>query len=149
MSLQKTIRTEIIINASAKQVWSILIDNHNYTKWNPLVIKSEGEIKKGNTIINTLMNGGKTMVFKPCITELEENKKFGWVGNLWFKGLFDGEHIFELIKISHNQTKLKHSESFRGILSSFIFRSIKEDTVVGFNSLNAALKKEAELSFRS
>ena len=37
------------------------------------------------------------MTFKPNILVFEENKELRWLGKLFFKGLFDGEHKFEII----------------------------------------------------
>jgi len=47
---KKEINTQIIINASTAAVWSVLIDNENYEKWNPLIVKSEGKIELGKRI---------------------------------------------------------------------------------------------------
>ena len=141
---KKEIRTEIIINASTAAVWSVLIDNENYENWNPFIVKSEHTIELGKRIKNTLKNGHKTMIFKPRIKEFETNKFFGWVGHLFIPGIFDGHHTFELKEISENETLLTQAESFRGIFSGLLLKSIKADTEIGFNAMNKALKKEAE-----
>ena len=138
------IRTEITIKTSTAVVWSVLTDNENYKNWNPFIVKSEHKIQLGKRIKNTLKNGDKIMTFKPKITELVSNQFFGWVGNLVIPGIFDGHHTFELKEISENETLLVHSESFSGIFSGMILKSIKADTENGFRAMNEALKKEAE-----
>ncbi|MAZ36760.1 SRPBCC domain-containing protein [Salibacteraceae bacterium] len=141
---KKEINTQIIINASTAAVWSVLIDNENYEKWNPLIVKSEGKIELGKRIKNTMNNGGKTMVFKPEIKELDTNKLFGWLGHLLIPGIFDGHHVFELQKISENETLFIQRERFSGILSGLILKSIRKETTDSFEAMNEALRKEAE-----
>ena len=106
------IYTEVIINARIQDVWSVLIDTEKYANWNPLIVHSEGTIKIGKKIKNTLKSGKKTMVFKPTIKQFEPNSCFAWLGHLWFPGIFDGYHSFRLEKTSDNSTKLIHEERF-------------------------------------
>ncbi len=138
------IYTEVIINARIQDVWSVLIDTEKYANWNPLIVHSEGTIKIGKKIKNTLKSGKKTMVFKPTIKQFEPNSCFAWLGHLWFPGIFDGYHSFRLEKTSDNSTKLIHEERFTGLLAGIILKSIKEDTIKGFQAMNLALKKKVE-----
>ena len=75
--MKHKIRTEIIINASKEKVWSILADLNAYAVWNPFIVKSEGILKVGTKLRNTLQNGDKTIVFKPKVVEVEPNRSFG------------------------------------------------------------------------
>ncbi|MBN8680133.1 MAG: SRPBCC domain-containing protein [Chitinophagales bacterium] len=142
MSLQ--IRTEIVIQASKEKVWSILTNLGAYPEWNPFIVSSKGSIEKGARIENTLRTGDKTMTFKPVILEVRQGQYFEWLGSLWFKGLFDGQHYFEIQELGPNQVNLVHGETFSGILSGMIFRSIGEDTRNNFVKMNQALKARAE-----
>lgn len=142
--MKHEIRTEIIINASKEKVWSILADLNAYAVWNPFIVKSEGVLRVGTKLKNTLQNGDKTIVFKPKVVEVEPNRSFGWLGSLWVKGLFDGHHYFEIEEISENQVNLIHGENFSGILSSLILKQIGNDTRNNFVKMNQALKSRAE-----
>ena len=142
--MKHKIRTEIIINASKEKVWSILADLNAYAVWNPFIVKSEGILKVGTKLRNTLQNGDKTIVFKPKVVEVEPNRSFGWLGSLWVKGLFDGHHYFEIEEISENQVNLIHGENISGILSSLILTQIGHDTRNNFVKMNQALKSRAE-----
>lgn len=144
MKAQKQIVTEITINATAEEVWAVLVKNEDYGSWNPLIIESTGEIIKGGKLKNTLQTGEKTMVFKPKITELTPNKRFEWLGHLLIPGIFDGRHFFELKELENGQTLFIHGENFKGILSGFILKSIGEDTTQNFIKMNKALKKKVE-----
>jgi hypothetical protein len=144
MKTTKSITTEIIINSSAERVWSVLTDLSNYEKWNPFLIRSEGEIKPKAKLKNAMLNGNRTMTFKPVVQQVEHLVYFDWIGNLFIPGIFDGHHYFRIQAISENQVKLIHGENFSGVLSSFIFRKIGNDTRMNFIRMNQAIKIESE-----
>jgi hypothetical protein len=143
-AMSKSIRTEIIINASKEKIWEVLTNFPKYPQWNPFIIEVQGEAVAGTHLRNTMLNGESKMVFKPKVLRVEKHRYFDWLGSLFFKGLFDGHHQFELEEITPNQVKLKHSENFSGILSGMILRKIGNDTRDNFVKMNQALKKVAE-----
>ena len=140
----KQIRTEIIINASKEKVWNILTDFENYKAWNPFIINSSGKAIEGSKLTNTMKLDEKTQTFCPKIIKVEENKYFDWLGHLFFKGIFDGHHYFEIKELENNQVKLIQGENFSGIFSRLIMKSIGEKTMANFVKLNKALKNLAE-----
>lgn len=142
MNLQ--IRTEIVIEASKEKVWNILTDLDAYPQWNPFIVSSKGAIVLGTKLENTLKNGEKTIVFRPRILQVRPMEYFEWLGSLWFKGLFDGRHYFEIQEIGPGQVNLVHGESFSGLLSGMIFRQIGAETRNNFVKMNQALKARAE-----
>ncbi|KYP15985.1 SRPBCC domain-containing protein [Flavihumibacter sp. CACIAM 22H1] len=142
--MNKQIKTEIIINASREKVWQVLTDFTSYPTWNPFLINVEGEFKEGGRLKNTLQNGHKTMIFKPTILQIKQGESFSWLGSLFFKGLFDGLHSFEIENAGKDHVKLVHSESFSGLFSSFILKKIGTVTRNNFIQMNLALKNTAE-----
>jgi len=140
----KSIKTEIIINATPSTVWNILSNFEDYKNWNPF-IHIDGELKEGQQLKNTIyLEGQSPQVFKPNLTKVEEGKSFRWVGRLFVKGLFDGEHYFVLEPFGKSQTKLIHGENFSGVLSGVLLKMIGEKTKAGFEKMNMALKNLAE-----
>jgi hypothetical protein len=142
--MSNTIRTEIVINASKEKVWSILTNFHDYPHWNPFIISIKGDLAINKKLINTMLNGAKTFVFKPKVRSVVPNKYFNWLGSLWVKGLFDGHHYFEIEELSPLQVKLKHGENFSGILSNYIMKKIGNETRSNFIKMNNAVKNLAE-----
>lgn len=136
--------TEILINASPKKVWEILIDFENYPQWNPFIKSISGEQEVGKKI-NVFLQAPDTkgMSFKPVILSFKENTEFRWLGKLGMKGIFDGEHYFKLIDNGNNQTKFIHGENFSGILVSFFTKTLRK-TKTAFENMNQSLKKECE-----
>lgn len=140
----KSIRTEISIHAPAQIVWNILMDFDRYQTWNPFM-QISGVAKQGNILKTAItLDGQKPQAFRPKILELVPEQSFRWLGHLFVKGLFDGEHFFILEPVAENETRFIHGERFSGLLSGVILNLIKEKTIAGFEKMNAALKQEAE-----
>jgi len=136
----KEIHTEILIYASPQKVWAVLTDFANYPTWNPFVKSVEVTVEVGNKITVKLPK----MSFNPMVLAFEKNKEFRWSGNLFFEGLFDGEHSFVLVDNQDGTTTFKHSEKFAGILLGFFRKMLDKETKKGFEEMNQKLKEQAE-----
>jgi hypothetical protein len=140
--MAKELTTQILIQASPEKVWSILTYFKDYPNWNPFIksITHKKDIAVGNKI-KAKIDG---MTFKPKILTYDINQEFRWIGHLFFTGLFDGEHRFQLIDNSDGTTTFIQSEVFKGILVPLFNKKLGTDTKAGFEAMNAALKIEAE-----
>lgn len=126
-------------------VWDQLINFESYPKWNPFIKKIEGKPVKGAQIEAHLqLTDQKPMVFKPKVLVTAPSSEFRWLGSLWVKGIFDGEHYFTLKPLGENRTEFTQGEHFSGLLSGFIFRMVGENTKKGFEMMNEALKERVE-----
>ena len=143
----KEINTEILINATHEKVWSILTNFDDYPKWNPFIKSINGDVKVGNKITARIEPPeAKGMTFKPRILTFETNKELSWIGHLFFTGLFDGKHKFELIDNGNGTTTFKQSENFKGILLPLLKKQLDNNTKKGFEEMNKKLKELAELN---
>lgn len=141
----KTLTTEITINAAPKEVWKILMDHEKYPNWNPFIKHISGNTQIGQHLTVTIhLEGKEPMDFTPVVLKNEKEKEFRWLGHLFVKGLFDGEHYFKIEALGSNQTKLIHGENFSGLMSGVIIKMIGDNTHKGFYAMNNALKKKAE-----
>lgn len=142
--MSKKIETEITIHASPETIWKILLNFHEYPNWNPFITEIQGSVEVGNQIqVKIKPQGGKTMIFKPIVLSKKENKELKWLGKLLFKGIFDGEHNFELIDNKNGTTQFIQSEKFSGLLVPFFNF---ENTANSFHIMNQKLKELAEKS---
>lgn len=143
--MKKEIKTEIIIHSTPERVWEVLTAFEKYPLWNPFVKSIGGQVKAGEKIVVRLEPpGAKGMTFKPTVLAFETNKEFKWMGHLFFPGLFDGEHRFELIDNGNGSTTFIHAERFKGVLVRFLVKMLDGSTRDGFRAMNEKLKEEAE-----
>ena len=143
--MAKEIRTSIVINASAEQVWKVLTDFEKYPEWNPFLKSITGNVKVGNKIRTRIEPPeAKGMTFQPKVLAFSAGKEFRWIGHLLFPGLFDGEHSFELIVNPDGTTTFIQREKFRGILVPMFKKMLDVNTLNGFNQMNSALKERVE-----
>ena len=99
--MKKHIKTQIDIDASPSRIWNILMDFKDYSSWNPLILRITGNPKVGEQLAIHIQG----MKFKPIVIKADAGKHFKWKGKLFTKGIFDGEHSFQLVK-NENGTKL-------------------------------------------
>ena len=143
--MAKEIRTSIVISASPEQVWKVFTDFEKYPEWNPFLRSVTGNVKTGGKIVARIEPpGAKGMTFKPTVLAFEPNKEFRWIGHLLFPGLFDGEHIFELIGNADGTTTFIQREKFKGVLVPLFKKMLDVNTINGFNRMNTALKERVE-----
>src|SRR5688572_7377249 len=127
------IRTQIIINATPERVWAVLTEFENYPNWNPFIKSITGKPEVGSKItVRIEPADGKIMTFKPTVLAFEHSTEFRWKGKLLVKGVFDGEHKFELIDNGNGTTVFVHSESFKGILVGVLKKQLETSTKRGF-----------------
>lgn len=141
----KNLETEITINANSQEVWKVLMDHQEYSEWNPFIKHISGNTTQGENLKVTIQPEGKDpMDFTPIVLINQQEKEFRWLGHLFVKGLFDGEHYFQLETIGPNKTKFIHGENFSGLMSGALLKMIGDNTLNGFRSMNEALKAKVE-----
>ncbi|HOY14917.1 MAG TPA: SRPBCC domain-containing protein [Saprospiraceae bacterium] len=138
--MSKEIKTSIVIKANPASVWEVLSNFERYEDWNPFIKSIKGDVVVGKTIT---VSFGK-MTFKPLVLAYDKNQKFEWIGHLFFKGIFDGKHTFELVDNGDGTTTFLQSEFFKGIIVPFLGKMLREEVPANFKLMNEALKKRVE-----
>ena len=143
--IHRSIKSEIVINASVDKVWNVFMDHKEHPSWNPFIRQISGPTEVGETLSVTVgAEGNKPMDFTPLVLVNDTNKEFRWVGKLGVTGIFDGEHYFLFEETGSNQTRFTQGENFTGLLSGIFMIMIRKDTERGFNEMNVALKSYVE-----
>lgn len=138
------LRTEVQIDRSPQQVWEVLMDFSRYHEWNPFITSIEGNVSEGSRLDVTLSPPeGSEMTFRPTVVLAKQPNEFRWLGHLWFKGLFDGEHFFQCHELESGRTRFVHGENFEGLLVRFVGNTLTR-VARGFVYMNEALKKRVE-----
>ncbi len=142
--MKKHFETEINIQSSAENIWSVISDFDSYPKWNPFIRSISGKQEVGSTLkVDLHPPEGKSMKFTPALLVFDKNKEFRWKGKLLFKGLFDGEHYFKIEPLENGSCRFIHGEYFDGILVGMLSKTLAE-TEQHFKLMNEALKKRCE-----
>jgi hypothetical protein len=147
MALRR-IETEIDIEAPAERVWAILTDFDHMPSWNPFIRSVSGEATTGARLSILVSPPGKrAMRFAPTVLSARPNRELRWLGSLFVKGLFDGEHYFLLEPRNERATRFVQGENFSGLLVGPLSGALPA-TRMGFEAMNAALKQLAEAQDR-
>jgi hypothetical protein len=140
----RSISTEIVINAPASRVWSILTRFDRYPVWNPFILSIEGRPEVGARLkVKIAPPGQSAMIFRSRVLAATPNRELRWLGRLLLPGFFDGEHLFKL-KPRKAGCQFLHSEKFSGLLVMIAGSKMLQNTEQGFKAMNEALKSRAE-----
>lgn len=141
----KELHSEIEIKASAERVWQVLTNIAAFPQWNPFIRMVSGEIRTGQRLeVHMQPSGARAMTFRPKVLKVEPNRELRWRGQLWIRGLFDGEHVFTIENIAPGRVRFVQREEFSGVFVPLLARSLDRDTKRGFEEMNQALKLQAE-----
>jgi hypothetical protein len=121
------IRTEIDIEGTPERLWAVLNDFAAYPSWNPSA-------------------GGKAMTFRPTVLVAKPNCELRWLGHLLFRGVFDGEHYFEIAPIANapGRVRFVQGEKFNGFLVGLAKAKLDDGTKARFVAMNQSLKTRVE-----
>jgi hypothetical protein len=138
------LHTEIEIDAPVQAVWATLTDFHSYPEWNPFITQISGKLAVGQELcVNVSLPEGGNYTLRPKLLRWEPERELCWLGHLWFKGLFDGEHFFRLQEVGAGRTRLTQGEKFSGLLLRVLGGTLSK-TSRGFVYMNRALKRRVE-----
>lgn len=141
------IKTETEIDASARQVWAVLVDFATYPEWNPFLCEITGTPAVGEKLKVTARSPkGMDMTFRPTVLAADPERELRWVGGLSIPGLFGGEHYFLLEAIGPDRVRLIHGEQFSGLLVALARYGLDTGIKAGFEAMNQALKSRVEVT---
>ncbi|HEY7455359.1 MAG TPA: SRPBCC domain-containing protein [Thermoleophilaceae bacterium] len=132
------------VDASPDAVWRELADTASYGDWNPFIRRLHGELVAGSRLaVEISPPGGRTMTFKPTVLAAEPGRELRWLGVLLVRGLFDGEHRFQIEPLDGGRSRFTQSERFSGLLVRPLGGGLGK-TERGFEAMNEALKARVE-----
>lgn len=139
------IHTEIRIQASAEEVWSVLCcDAQRMAELNPDIVEIQGTLKEGATLrlrvrfALGIVGGGKATVAR-----IDPPRLIRWGGGLPIKGLFYGDHSFEILE-EGDEVRLIQREVYSGVLAPLLLATLLRPAEAGFRASNERVKELAE-----
>ncbi len=140
----RTIYTDIIIDASPEQVWSVLSDTKNYKNWASFLVDIEGEIKDGNKITALFqMNPSKEKFTKIDHTiSVTEGKEFYWAEK--GPGGIRDNHHFRVEDAGNGKTRFVQSDEIMKGITWLMGGNLSKTYAKGYQGFNQNLKAEVE-----
>ncbi|MFF5706186.1 SRPBCC family protein [Streptomyces sp. NPDC012794] len=140
----RTISTEITIDATPRQVWTVLADFPRYRTWNPFIREAAGEAVPGERLaLRTYPRSGRPTASRPTVLVAVPGRELRWGGPFLLRGLFDAEHFLRLAEGPDRTTRLEHGERYRGVLVPLLGKLLA-GTARDLTAMNDALRARVE-----
>lgn len=146
---KNSVYTEIEINATREQVWSVLTDFEKLIEWSTSFknLEVEGEFKTGAKAVSTYFGLHKKhdMKFDHQLIEVVDGFSFGWGDPLGISDLSD-HHIFRLEELPNGNTKFIQTDSLEGhsrLLKYLMVNNMDKQ----YKAFNKQLKERVETLF--
>ena len=141
----REIKTEIQISSKPEKVWEILIDLPNWSKWNPIVNKIEGNLEVGGKLFIIMCDkeGKAGRSYTSVVTAFDKNKCLRFVGKMMANFMFSADRIIEL-KDSNGGTLFIQREIYSGFMVPLFWKKLNEFALPMLHSMNKGLKKRVE-----
>jgi len=144
-NVNNTVFTEIEIDATPEQVWSVLTDWNKLKEWSSTFIGiSVSKPVKGERIVSYFKNPvtGKTIELEHVCTDYEEGKKFGWSGDII--GTIKDHHVYSLEPTQNGTTLFKQEDGLHGPHSKFFNFLAEHKMTALYKRFNKELKMRVE-----
>jgi hypothetical protein len=139
--------TEIIIDATPEQVWSVLIDTERYGKWNDIILEIKGKIEDQSPV-DVLFKAGpkaKPQWFHHDTIYVEQGVQFYW-SDIQTMGIKD-RHCFRVETADGRKTKFIHTDEVIGGMTWLIGKMAINIQMDVYPMFNRSLKAEVEKRF--
>jgi hypothetical protein len=140
------VQAEIEIDAPAPVVWAVLTHMEAYGAWSSMLHYRGGALAEGSTIqLRLSLPNGPSYSFAPRVIALEPERRFAWRATTGLRGIFDGEHSFELTPLASGRSFLRNREQYSGLLAPLFQRlPMMRDASAGFVAMNEEIRARAE-----
>lgn len=138
--------TEIIIDATPEQVWTVLTDTESYPNWNEIILKMDGKIVDKGTV-DVLFKAGanaRPQLFHNKLF-VEDGVEFYW-SQVQALGIKD-RHCFRVEPTDAGKTRFIQSDQALGGLTWLIGRTAVNIQLNVYPIFNRSLKAEVERRF--
>jgi hypothetical protein len=136
-----TVFTEIEINATPEQVWSVFTDWEKLKEWSSTFIGiSVSKPVKGEIFVSYFKNPltGGTIELEHRCTDYVDGVKFGWSGDVI--GKTKDYHVYSLVSTPSGTTIFKQEDGLHGPHSKFFNFLAKHKMTAMYKKFNEELK---------
>jgi len=140
--------TEIEINASPEEVWSVLTDWDKLKEWSSSFIGiSTARMIKGERFVSYFKNPltGGILEYEHVCSEYEEGRKFGWSGDII--GKIQDHHIYSIEPTQSGTSLFKQEDGLHGHHSRLMNFLAKHHMLALYKKFNEELKERVEFLY--
>ena len=128
--------------ASVETVWRVLMDFDRWATWNTLAARAPAVAVAGAPLRLWLKTGVGPGIFLPArFDRVEPGRFLTWKGGV--PGLFHARHGFDLEALEGGGTRIRHHETFSGMLHSPVVRALGDRQVRTYRRVNERLAAAA------
>ena len=141
----RAVSTSIDIDASVDTVWRVLTDFERYPIWNSFIKRATGILQEGGKLrLSMVAPGLFSRSVEVNVTRVQAQSELRWLGHWICPGFLDGDHKFNVVRLSERKVRLIHSETFQGLLVPLVGPQLERGMETAFGEMNRLLKEEAE-----
>ncbi|MEO1418066.1 MAG: SRPBCC domain-containing protein [Bacteroidota bacterium] len=140
----RTVYTDIIIDATPEQVWTVLTDTENFAGWGVFLTDIKGTICDNceiDAIFQLNPSKDKRQTIHHTIN-VEEGKEFRW-SEKFMGGILD-YHVFRVESTSDGKTRFIQSDMAKGGMTWLMGKTVIKLEAKNYPRFNRALKAEVE-----
>ena len=135
----KSVHSEITINANPEKVWKVLTDIKAYPEWNPTMLLIEGDVKEGGKVTYQFTQDASTISkIGAKVIEIIPNQLLNQKGGIPAVLTFDHKYVLEP---AGETTVIIIHEDYKGLGVHFWN---PEPVEKAYQRLNEALKSRVE-----
>ncbi|WP_374574099.1 SRPBCC family protein [Phenylobacterium sp.] len=136
------------IQAPPETIWEVLYDLPGWSKWNPLYVEAEGQIRIGSTLrLKMVLPGEAAQDIRPVVLEWVPHEQLHWRLSLMW-GMVSNTRYIEIEKLGETSCIVSNGELFGGLFGPSVAKRLGRKVWKGFEAMDLALKEEAEARWR-
>ncbi len=145
----RKIYTDILIDATPEQVWSVLTDTGSYKSWSTFMIDIQGKIREGEkiTIVFKVNPKKEKLTTIDHTISVVENSEFYWAEK--GPGGIRDNHHFKVTPAEDGKTRFIQSDEIMQGITWLMGGNLSKIYARGYGAFNRNLKTEVERRFKN
>ena len=138
-------QAEVRIQASAHDVWRVLVEIDRYPKWNRYATSAVGDLRVGGEVKIIVPRGkGKPGPVNNRVTALVEDERLCWESLNWYRFLVYGERCRHIEAQPDGSTVFREIETMHGLLARLVVGTMGPELLKGLQTECDSLNEEVE-----
>lgn len=138
------LREEVVIAATPEQVWAVLVDLPAYARWNPWLLRADGEAAVGATVWAEVVLGEQRRRAKHKVLAVDPATRFCWRDAGWTTAFVYGQRCRWLAPRADGTVLFRQELLLEGTSKQMALRRYGPALRAGMAAETAALRRRVE-----